>query len=42
LEKEKAFPRQYDDMSRLQRSLPWERVTKEYVFDGEVGQAPLR
>ena len=34
LEKEKAFTRQCDEMSRLQRSLPWERVTKDYVFDG--------
>ena len=30
LEQEKAFTRQCDEMSRLQRSLPWERVTKEY------------
>ena len=29
LEKEKAFTRQCDEMSRLQRSLPWERVTKD-------------
>jgi predicted dithiol-disulfide oxidoreductase (DUF899 family) len=28
LEKEKAFTRQCDEMSRLERSLPWERVTK--------------
>ncbi len=27
LEKEKAFTRQCDEMSRLQRELPWERVT---------------
>jgi hypothetical protein len=31
LEQEKAFTRQCDEMSRLQRSLPWERVTKEYT-----------
>src|SRR5580765_399075 len=37
LEKEKAFTRECDEMSRLQRSLPWERVTKEYVFEGADG-----
>jgi predicted dithiol-disulfide oxidoreductase (DUF899 family) len=41
LEKEKAFTRQCDEMSRLQRSLPWERVTKAYVFDGENGPESL-
>jgi predicted dithiol-disulfide oxidoreductase (DUF899 family) len=41
LEKEKAFTRQCDEMSRLQRSLPWERVTKEYVFDGGDGRESL-
>src|SRR5262245_59631421 len=41
LEKEKAFTRQCDDMSRLQRSLPWERVTKEYTFDGSDGTETL-
>ncbi len=41
LEKEKAFTRQCDEMSRLQRSLPWERVTKEYIFDGPDGRESL-
>ncbi len=41
LEKEKAFTRQCDEMSRLQRSLPWERVTKEYSFDGPAGRQSL-
>lgn len=41
LEKEKAFTKQCDEMSRLQRSLPWERVTKEYVFDGAKGRESL-
>ncbi|HZR24964.1 MAG TPA: DUF899 family protein [Vicinamibacterales bacterium] len=41
LEKEKAFTKQCDEMSRLQRSLPWERVTKEYVFDGADGRQSL-
>ncbi len=41
LEKEKAFTRQCDEMSRLQRSLPWERVTKDYAFDGPDGRESL-
>src|SRR6476469_6998385 len=41
LEQEKAFTRQCDEMSRLQRSLPWERVTKIYEFDGPGGKETL-
>jgi predicted dithiol-disulfide oxidoreductase (DUF899 family) len=41
LEQEKAFTRQCDEMSRLQRSLPWERVTKVYEFDGPNGRETL-
>ena len=41
LQQEKAFTRQCDEMSRLQRSLPWERVTKEYAFDGAAGRETL-
>jgi predicted dithiol-disulfide oxidoreductase (DUF899 family) len=41
LEKEKAFTRQCDEMSRLQRDLPWERVTKEYTFEGRDGSESL-
>ena len=41
LEKEKAFTRQCDDMSRLQRSLPWEKVAKEYSFEGASGRETL-
>lgn len=37
LEREKAFTRQGDELSRLQRSLPWELVTKPYRFDGPGG-----
>ena len=33
LEKEKEFTRQGDELSRQVRELPWEAVTKEYVFD---------
>ncbi|HTK28580.1 MAG TPA: DUF899 family protein [Vicinamibacterales bacterium] len=41
LEKEKAFTRECDAMSRLQRSLPWERVTTPYVFEGPDGRETL-
>jgi predicted dithiol-disulfide oxidoreductase (DUF899 family) len=41
LEKEKAFTRQRDELSRLQRELPWEVVEKEYVFDGPRGRETL-
>jgi len=41
LEQEKAFTRQCDEMSRLQRSLPWERVTQEYSFEGPNGLETL-
>src|SRR5215813_7826710 len=41
LEKEKAFTRQGDELARLVRDLPWETVTKEYVFDGPNGRETL-
>jgi predicted dithiol-disulfide oxidoreductase (DUF899 family) len=41
LEEEKAFTRQADEMSRRQRDLPWERVTKEYFFEGADGKESL-
>jgi len=41
LEKEKAFTRQGDELSRLQRALPWERVEKKYIFDGADGTQTL-
>jgi len=41
LEKEKVFTQQADEMSVLQRSLPWERVTKEYIFEGRNGKEIL-
>ena len=37
LEREKACTREDDELSRLQRSLPWELVTKQYTFDGPGG-----
>jgi len=41
LEQEKAFTRQCDEMSRLQRSLPWERVTTDYTLEGAEGREAL-
>ncbi len=41
LAKEKAFTRQRDDLSRLRRELPWEKVEKDYVFDGPRGKEKL-
>jgi len=41
LEKEKAFTRASDEMSRAVRELPWEAVNKEYVFDGANGPQTL-
>ena len=41
LQKEKAFNAQVEEMSRLQRALPWERVEKEYLFDTPDGRQSL-
>ncbi|MES1259643.1 MAG: thioredoxin family protein [Gemmatimonadota bacterium] len=41
LEQEKEFTRLQDELSNLQRTLPWERVTKEYRFDGPKGNETL-
>jgi len=41
LEKEKEFTRLRDELSAQRRALPWEEVTKEYVFDGPDGKASL-
>ena len=41
LEKEKTFTRQREEMKALQRALPWERVTKAYIFDGPRGTETL-
>jgi predicted dithiol-disulfide oxidoreductase (DUF899 family) len=41
LAKEKAFTRLRDELSAERRSLPWERVEKEYVFDSPNGQQSL-
>jgi predicted dithiol-disulfide oxidoreductase (DUF899 family) len=41
LEKEKEFTRLRDELSRERRALPWERVAKDYVFDGPNGEETL-
>jgi len=41
LEREKEFSRQRDEINRLRRELPWERVEKQYTFDGPDGRESL-
>ncbi|HZD31435.1 MAG TPA: DinB family protein [Candidatus Angelobacter sp.] len=41
LAKEKEFTRLRDDLGRLRRELPWEKVQKNYVFDGPKGKQSL-
>ena len=41
LAKEKELTRLRDEISRMRRELPWERVEKEYVFDGPDGNESL-
>ena len=41
LAKEKEFSRLRDELSRKRRELPWERVEKQYVFDGPNGKETL-
>lgn len=41
LAKEKEFTRLRDQLSQQRRDLPWERVEKEYVFDGPDGRQSL-
>lgn len=41
LQKEKEFTRLRDELSRQRRELPWEKVEKEYVFDGPNGKETL-
>ena len=41
LAKEKKFTRLRDELNRQRRALPWEAVTKEYVFDGQDGKQAL-
>src|ERR1700722_5055136 len=41
LQKEKEFTRLRDELSRQRRELPWEKVEKNYVFDGPNGKETL-
>jgi len=41
LRKEKEFTRLRDELSRQRRALPWEKVEKNYVFDGPRGKESL-
>lgn len=41
LEKEKEFTRLRDELSRQRRELPWEKIEKEYVFEGPSGKETL-
>jgi predicted dithiol-disulfide oxidoreductase (DUF899 family) len=41
LAKEKEFTRSRDELSKARRELPWERVEKEYLFDGPDGKETL-
>jgi predicted dithiol-disulfide oxidoreductase (DUF899 family) len=38
---EKEFTRKRDELSRQRRELPWERVEKNYVFEGPNGPETL-
>src|SRR6202166_1044887 len=41
LRKEKEFTKLRDELSRQRRELPWEKVEKQYVFDGPNGKVTL-
>lgn len=41
LRKEKEFSRLRDELSAQRRALPWEKVEKNYVFDGAKGKQTL-
>src|SRR5438093_6125358 len=41
LVREKEFTRLRDQVSEERRQLPWEAVTKNYVFDGATGKRTL-
>ena len=41
LAREKEYTRLGDELARQSRELPWERVEKEYVFDGPDGRQSL-
>jgi len=41
LAKEKEFTRARDELTKLRQALPWERVEKEYQFQGPRGKRTL-
>jgi predicted dithiol-disulfide oxidoreductase (DUF899 family) len=41
LAREKAFTKERDRLSQLRRELPWERVDKQYTFQGPEGPVTL-
>ncbi len=41
LAKEKEFTRLRDELSQKRRELPWEKVAKQYVFEGSNGKESL-
>jgi predicted dithiol-disulfide oxidoreductase (DUF899 family) len=41
LAKEKEFTRLRDQLSQQRRALPWERVDKQYLFEGQIGPETL-
>jgi predicted dithiol-disulfide oxidoreductase (DUF899 family) len=41
LKAEKEFTRQRDEINRRRRELPWEKVEKEYIFEGPNGPESL-
>jgi predicted dithiol-disulfide oxidoreductase (DUF899 family) len=41
LAQEKEFTRLRDQLAQQRRELPWERVDKEYLFDGPNGRETL-
>src|SRR6478752_9033105 len=41
LKDEKEFTRLRDELSRKRRQMPWEKVEKNYVFDGPGGKESL-
>lgn len=41
LKKEKEFSRVRDELSRQRRELPWEKVEKQYLFEGPNGKETL-
>ena len=41
LVREKEFSREREALAQARRDLPWEEVTKDYVFDGPDGKLTL-